>query len=157
MRKRAPIDLPLVSALAIDVGLPAMRGAKDIGAEAGAVSAPDRVIQVLAERAELHPASKLDSDFRRRNHRLNSERQRRGNKPVHPHRALALIPVTERLIEKPGHHLHVIVEKNLEICSGQIDSRPGASKRRAEHALEQDPVSRAVQEHRLPVEEERIL
>src|SRR5208282_4525281 len=133
------------------------RGAKDVRAEAGAVSAPDRVVEILTERAELRAASKLDSNLPRRNHRLNSKRQRRGDKPVHPHRALVLVPVTERLIEKPGHDLHIIVKENLKISGRQVNSRPGTSKRRADHALEHDPVSRAVQNHRLPIEKERVL
>src|ERR1039457_1611781 len=91
------------------------RGAEDVRAEVGAVSAPYRVVEILAEPAELHAAPKLDSKLRARNDSLNSKRQRRRDKPVRPHRALGFVPVTERLVEKPGLDRHRSEEHTSEL------------------------------------------
>ena len=65
-----------------------------------------------------------------------------------------LMSSTEWLVEKPGLDRHVVVEKDLEIGGRQISSRAGRAEPGAEHTLEEDPIRRAIQDHRLPIEEE---
>ena len=117
----------------------------------------DGVVEVLADFTPLHSVADLKPEFGGRHHRLDPIRKRRGNESIHPHRALILVPITERQIEEPTLDRNVIIGEKVENGVGQIGTGAIVAEPRFQHALKQNPVGRAIEQHRLEIKEEGIL